>query len=158
MNAYVHLRGRSAELADFQYTSARTLLSIVRLSTALVNFFLNQARLRFADTVDLTDIDEALRLIECSKSSLVDEQVKRPQDTMSVIFNLIRDMCKKADGTLRSDISISEVRERIIHKGFAESDLQKCIGIYTDDDVWMVAGNGAKLRWMSVIEDSDEEL
>jgi DNA replication licensing factor MCM7 len=40
VNAYVHLRGRSAELADFQYTSARTLLSIIRLSTALVmNFF-----------------------------------------------------------------------------------------------------------------------
>jgi DNA replication licensing factor MCM7 len=35
-NVYSRLRGRSAELADFQYTSARTLLSIIRLSTALV--------------------------------------------------------------------------------------------------------------------------
>jgi DNA replication licensing factor MCM7 len=55
--------------------------------------------------------------------------------------------------------SFSDVRERVIAKGFSDAELQKCINIYTDDDVWMLAGNGQKLRWMRVAdEDSDEEL
>ncbi len=36
VNAYVHLRSKADETADFQYTCARTLLSVVRLSSALV--------------------------------------------------------------------------------------------------------------------------
>ena len=39
VNAYVHMRSKAGETADFQYTSARTLLSIVRLASALVSFF-----------------------------------------------------------------------------------------------------------------------
>ena len=36
VNAYVHLRNNDDEMAQFQYTCARTLLSIVRMATALV--------------------------------------------------------------------------------------------------------------------------
>ncbi len=36
VNVYVHLRKKAHETAEFQYTCARTLLSIVRLSSALV--------------------------------------------------------------------------------------------------------------------------
>ena len=36
VNAYVHLRQHASETSEFQYTSARTLLSVVRLGTALV--------------------------------------------------------------------------------------------------------------------------
>lgn len=47
------------------YTSARMLLSILRLATAL-------ARLRCDDLVSKDDIDEALRLMESSRLLLKD--------------------------------------------------------------------------------------
>ena len=46
------------------YTSARTLLGVLRLSQAL-------ARLRYSDAVEQGDVDEALRLMEASKESLI---------------------------------------------------------------------------------------
>ena len=39
VNAYVHLRNNDDEMAEFQYTCARTLLSIVRMATSLVGHF-----------------------------------------------------------------------------------------------------------------------
>jgi len=48
------------------YTTARTLLSILRLSEAL-------ARLRWADQVVEDDVNEALRLMKMSKVSLEDK-------------------------------------------------------------------------------------
>ncbi len=36
VNAYVHLRAHADDTNDFQYTCARTLLSVVRLASALV--------------------------------------------------------------------------------------------------------------------------
>lgn len=45
------------------FTSARNLLSILRLSTAL-------ARLRLSNIVEKDDVNEAIRLLEMSKHSL----------------------------------------------------------------------------------------
>merc|ERR1711915_919750 len=45
------------------FTSARTLLAILRLATAL-------ARLRIVNTVEKEDVNEAMRLMEMSKDSL----------------------------------------------------------------------------------------
>ena len=36
VNAYVHLRNNDDDMAEFQYTCARTLLSIIRMATCLV--------------------------------------------------------------------------------------------------------------------------
>lgn len=63
VNAYVNLRSEARNNKDTTYTSARNLLGIVRLSTAL-------ARLRLSDVVDKDDVEEALRLLEGSKASL----------------------------------------------------------------------------------------
>ena len=56
-------------MADLQYTCARSLLSIIRLASAL-------ARLRFSQTIEIGDVDEALRLVDVSKSSLMDTTPK----------------------------------------------------------------------------------
>jgi DNA replication licensing factor MCM7 len=93
VNAYVQLRGRADETADFQYTCARTLLSVIRLATAL-------ARLKFADAVDIADVDEALRLTEVSKASLLDSKEVKRKDPLSAIFEMIKMMCTRGDGTL----------------------------------------------------------
>jgi DNA replication licensing factor MCM7 len=71
VDSYVRLRKLSkdeeAENKSHTYTSARTLLGILRLAQAL-------ARLRWSDYVERFDVDEALRLMECSKESLTDEE------------------------------------------------------------------------------------
>jgi DNA replication licensing factor MCM7 len=61
--AYVEMRKEARNSKDTTFTSARTLLAILRLSTAL-------ARLRLADVVEKEDVNEAMRLMEMSKDSL----------------------------------------------------------------------------------------
>lgn len=92
VESYVRLRKLSKDEEEQKklhtHTSARTLLGVLRLAQAL-------ARLRFAETVEHPDVDEALRLMECSKESLVEEDDRdRNQDRSAVsqIYRLIRDM------------------------------------------------------------------
>lgn len=73
VGAYVDLRREARNSRDMTFTSARNLLGILRLSTAL-------ARLRLGDVVEKEDVSEALRLLEMSKDSLnhMDEASARP--------------------------------------------------------------------------------
>ena len=57
-----------------------------------------------------------------------------------------------------TSISVSNIRERVISKGLSEENLQRCIDMYADDDVWMLVANGTKLRWMGVEDESDTDL
>lgn len=52
------------------YTTARTLLAILRLAQAL-------ARLRFSEQVAQGDVDEAIHLMHMSKESLLDHAQKQ---------------------------------------------------------------------------------
>lgn len=63
VGAYVELRREARNNKDMTFTSARNLLGILRLSTAL-------ARMRLSDSVEKNDVAEALRLLEMSKDSL----------------------------------------------------------------------------------------
>lgn len=54
---------------QFTYTTARTLLGILRIATAL-------ARIRFSSQVDQSDVDEAIRLMHVSKASLIESRQK----------------------------------------------------------------------------------
>lgn len=71
VDSYVDLRKDSRNNEDITFTSARNLLSILRISTAL-------AKLRLSDIVEREDVVEAIRLLEMSKISLiqVDERTK----------------------------------------------------------------------------------
>jgi DNA replication licensing factor MCM7 len=160
VESYVKLRKLSKDdehqSKSHTYTSARTLLGILRLSQAL-------ARLRFADTVDEPDVDEALRLMAVSKESLVDESEREGGDmdrsATSRIFRLIKDLADQARvnlGTGRrsrkvkrlgrgpnrerdmdvdsgededgeEEVSLVEVRRRIQGAGFTETQLQETI-------------------------------
>jgi len=66
VDSYVDLRNdsRNNGSKDTTFTSARNLLAILRLSTAL-------AKLRLSDLVEREDIVEAMRLLEMSKFSLM---------------------------------------------------------------------------------------
>ena len=98
--AYAELRQEEADIGDqaHSYTTARTLLSILRLASAL-------ARLRFAPEVAQSDVDEALRLMRMSKASLADEtsaKGRRGQhggDPISEIFALLRNLAEQRNVT-----------------------------------------------------------
>jgi DNA replication licensing factor MCM7 len=42
--------------------------------------------------VDIGDIDEALRLMECSKSTLLNREATVSRDPISIVFDIIREM------------------------------------------------------------------
>ena len=105
--------------------------------------------MRFADCIQISDVDEALRLIEVSKASVAnDDIIKKKIDPTSVIFNLIKEMSTKADGDMESEIPLVDILERVINKGYSEDDLKKCLDSYALDDVWFQ--NNGTLQWMRI--------
>lgn len=148
VSAYVSLRRQNKEDEErnqsFTYTSARTLLGVLRLAQAC-------ARLRWADQVEREDVDEALRLIEISKASLFNEDDLKESDTTNVskIYKLIKKMASEGgrsgflgkgppkaaadhamdeddaeyDDGFASELSLEEIRGRILAKGFTQDQL-----------------------------------
>lgn len=145
VNHYVRLRQvqkiQEDQKKTHTYTSARTLLGVLRLAQAL-------ARLRFADEVDESDINEALRLMAKSKESLqddADDEDREPdQSAASKIFAIIkamgkgqrgrgrrigrgpgreRDMDMDEDEEDQPDLSIVDIRARVLAKGYTEDAL-----------------------------------
>ncbi|KAH0830689.1 minichromosome maintenance protein mcm7p [Lanmaoa asiatica] len=175
VDSYVRLRKLSKEEAaqkkSHTYTSARTLLGVLRLAQAL-------ARLRFADIVEHGDVDEALRLMECSKESLEDDEYKEYEPDRSVIsqiFRLIKNMAGEGGGKGRKkprrfgkgpggerdmdvdssedddgELALIDVRSRVLGAGYTEAQLNDTIAEYESIDVWARVANGSKLRFINV--------
>ena len=162
VESYVRLRKISkddeAQKKSHTYTSARTLLGVLRLAQAL-------CRLRFSDRVDHEDVDEALRLMEVSKESLhedEDEEREHDQSATSKIYRLIKDMAsdRRAGGKSKrrkrrtkrlgkgpsgendmdiddepessdeenlDELSMVDIRARVLRSGFTEAQLIETI-------------------------------
>ncbi len=155
VDSYVRLRKISKDDEKAHtYTSARTLLGVLRLAQAL-------ARLRFADAVEVEDVDEALRLMECSKESLQEDNEKEfepDKSATSQIFRLIKEMAGvgrtsarkskrrktkrlgKGPGGQRDmdidsdesdedaeELSMVDIRARVIKAGYTEVQLMQTI-------------------------------
>jgi hypothetical protein len=144
VNEYVGLRRRQKQDDDrnqfFTYTSARTLLGVLRVAQAC-------ARLRFSPEVDEDDVKEALRLMEASKSSLHDHEGGRDhvgddRTTRSRIYALVKQMARsgagRKDGEDEDDEAMeqdededvfnpvqnmAEIRERAFAQGFTQEEL-----------------------------------
>ncbi|GBG59606.1 hypothetical protein CBR_g49870 [Chara braunii] len=129
-SAYATLRQEEAQSeVPHSYTTARTLLSIMRLSEAL-------ARLRFSTTVDQADVDEALRLMHMSKFSLyADERKRSGLDAISDIYATIRDEAARRD-TL--DVTYADALNWIARKGLKEAQLKECLEEYASLNVWQI--------------------
>ncbi|KAH7923464.1 minichromosome maintenance protein mcm7p [Leucogyrophana mollusca] len=176
VDSYVRLRkvakDEEEQKKSHSYTSARTLLGVLRLAQAL-------ARLRFADFVQHDDVDEALRLMECSKESLHDDDDKHEPDRsiVSQIFRLIKGMAGEGGGKRRKrqkrigrgpggqrdmdvdsddeddddgELALIDVRSRVLGAGYTEAQLNDTIVEYESIDVWARVANGAKLRFINV--------
>jgi DNA replication licensing factor MCM7 len=152
VDSYVRLRKVSKDEEQqnksHTYTSARTLLGVLRLAQAL-------ARLRFSNTVEHADVDEALRLMDVSKESLQDDADKEHEPDMSAmsqIYRLIRGMAgsgrrhqqkrrlgrgpgRERDVVIDSDededeteeLTLVDVRARVLRQGFTETQLNETI-------------------------------
>eukprot|EP00042_Codosiga_hollandica_P036361 m.277313 g.277313 ORF g.277313 m.277313 type:complete len:724 (+) comp54871_c0_seq1:68-2239(+) len=136
-NAYVQMReDANADTETMTFTSARTLLAILRISTAL-------ARLRFSNQVVQDDIDEAIRLMFMSKATLVDarQEKTRSKNPLDEIFKIIREMVE-ASSTGRIDVE--DARRRCTSKGYKPSQFEACLDEYQDLNVWQL--NAARTR------------
>ncbi|NXF60044.1 MCM7 factor, partial [Ciccaba nigrolineata] len=133
--AYVEMRKEAWASKDTTYTSARTLLGILRLATAL-------ARLRLVDVVEKEDVNEAMRLMEMSKDSLLGDkgQQSRVQRPADAIFAAVREL---AGGRGRA-VPYAEALQRCLAKGFTPAQVQAALQEYEELDVLQV--NPARTR------------
>ncbi|XP_055530980.1 DNA replication licensing factor Mcm7 [Wyeomyia smithii] len=138
VNAYVELRREARNNRDVTFTSARNLLGILRLATAL-------ARLRLADEVDKDDVLEALRLLEMSKDSLnqTEQKTTHVQNTSDKIFALVRELAGAS-----KTVKISDVMERCTTKGYKPDQVDNCIEQYEELNVWQVNQTRTKLTFI----------
>lgn len=175
VDSYVRLRKLSKDAAEQKkshtYTSARTLLGVLRLSQAL-------ARLRFANVVQHDDVDEALRLMECSKESLYEDEDREQEVDRSVvsqIYRLIKHMVVEGGRKRRKrqrrfgrrpnggpdtedsdedegeeELSMVDVRSRVLGAGYNEAQLNETIIEYENVDVWTRVANGSRLRFIDI--------
>jgi len=143
VQTYSMLRERIEETADFQYVSARTLLSIIRISTAL-------ARLRFSSQVIMSDVDEAIRLTDVSKASLLNSSGAKKLDPISAIYETILAMSRIAGGRFEMELKYGAILEKIKAKGFSQELLDQCIVENENNDIWVRTANGNKLKWLMI--------
>jgi DNA replication licensing factor MCM7 len=154
VDTYVQLRKKhqvqEKEKKTHTYTSARTLLGVLRLAQAL-------ARLRWSNEVVIGDVEEALRLMEASKESLLDESDREreyDQTDTSKIFRIIKGMAasRKGDSNVRrsrrrmgkgpsedqemdiddddeevGELSMVDIRARVLAQSFTETQLMETI-------------------------------
>lgn len=132
------MRKEARNSKDMTFTSARNLLAVLRLSTAL-------ARLRLSNTVEKDDISEAIRLVEMSKDSINHTEVMktRPQNPVDRIYALIKDLAGDD-----STVKVSEILERCTNKGFKPDQVNECIEAYEELNVWQVNQARTKITFM----------
>lgn len=167
VSSYVQMRKQQkedeAEDKNYTYVSARTLLGVLRLAQAL-------ARLRMDNVVGQGDVDEALRLMDVSKASLYEHQQRSGEDTTdtSKIFRIIKEMAsgrgaaarRRAAGEDNDDdddgelqeMSVTELRARVIAKGFTENQFIDTLTEYENMGVLMRSANGTRVRFVNADE------
>ena len=113
---------------DKTFTSARNLLAILRLSTAL-------ARLRLSEIVEKDDVVEANRLLAMSKHSInhSDHTITGPNQTNNKFCSLIRELAGD-----KKTVKVSDIMERCTNKGFKPDQINDYIEEYEELNVWQV--------------------
>ncbi|XP_028155509.1 DNA replication licensing factor Mcm7 [Diabrotica virgifera virgifera] len=137
--AYVDLRKEARNSADMTFTSARNLLGILRLSTAL-------ARLRLSNVVEKDDVNEAIRLLEMSKDSLkhtLQNKGHRPPNINDKIYALITELA----GDTKT-VAVSSALEKCASKGYNPDQVDACIEEYEELNVWQVNQTRTKLTFI----------
>ena len=153
VDEYVSMR-KEAQLdgdsSAFGFTSARTLLAILRLSQAL-------ARLRRSAVVSREDVVEARRLMSLSKASITESydsqnMPRKDGDAVSAVYHIIREHIDRNKGPA---VYISDILPMVVSRGRTQDDLDKCIAEYEQLGVWQLMNNGTVLRFVDDGDDAD---
>jgi DNA replication licensing factor MCM7 len=133
------------------FTTARSLLSVLRLSQAL-------ARIKFRDRVAQEDVEEAMRLMHAAKNDDDDDDANKGQGTRETektarVFNIIKDFANNHN--VRT-VKIADVRQQIITRGYSDELLGFVLDQYEDLGVWTLSTNRQIVRFMHG-GDEDEE-
>ncbi|CAK7900398.1 DNA replication licensing factor Mcm7p [[Candida] anglica] len=153
VQSYIGMRKEShrneGSVKKFSHITPRTLLGILRMSQAL-------ARIRFDNIVTVEDVDEALRLIKVSKSSLHanDDVIREDETPISKIYQIIKNYAT-IDGRLVRSVPLADLRQRIIAKGYTIEHFEECINEYQYLSVWQRIDNGESLMF---INGDDEDM
>lgn len=143
VQAYIRLRQDSKREMDSKFSfgqaTPRTLLGIIRMAQAL-------AKLRLADSVDIEDVEEALRLLRVSKESLYQEnrQTREDANPTTKIFTIIKKMSQEQGHSLPYESIVKTVRSR----GFTMLQLNNCIQEYSYLNVWHLLNEGGILKFV----------
>jgi len=137
VSAYVEMRKEARHSRDMTFTSARTLLGVLRLSTAL-------ARLRLAEVVEKEDVDEAMRLMEMSKASLNNEEpaARKPQ-AQDAIYSMIREMAGQ-----NTSVKLQDAQQRILTKGYTPDQFETCLNNHQDLNIWQINKSRTKITFV----------
>jgi len=141
VGAYCEMRKDARNNKDMTFTSARTLLAILRLSTAL-------ARLRIVDTVEKEDVNEAMRLMEMSKDSLtlgLEDRPGRTKTVMDRIYDVIREMVPIGN---QATLKVGEIKERCTSKGFKPDQIDEAIAEYERLNIFHVNDARTKVTFV----------
>merc|ERR1712088_928277 len=144
VGAYCEMRKAARNNMDGTFTSARTLLAILRLATAL-------ARLRTVNTVEKEDVNEAMRLMEMSKDSLalgIEDRPGKSKSAIDRIYDVIREMIP-ASG--KNTLKMSEIKERCTSKGFKPDKIEECITEYERLNIFHVNDTRTKITFVDAV-------
>jgi DNA replication licensing factor MCM7 len=138
VDSYVEMRKEARNEKDMTFTSARNLLAILRLSTAL-------ARLRLSEQVEKEDVKEAIRLTEMSKDSLkhTDDRYGRAQNVMDKIYSVIRELAGDS-----KTVKMADVMERCTSKGYKPDQVEECLEEYEELNVWLINQARTKITFV----------
>jgi len=124
-----------------RFCTARSLLSILRLSQAL-------ARVHLRAAVTKEDIEEAMRLLYVAKQiESADDSQRNREDPVSAIFNLIEN---RAKATKSKVVRMAEVRQQILVKGYNSEDIENTIDQYMDLSVWTASKDRQKITFLNL--------
>lgn len=151
VNTYIKMRQESknneGSIKQFSHATPRTFLAVFRLSQAL-------ARLRFDNEVKIEDVEEALRLIEVSKSSLYydedESREKQDQSSTTKIYQFIKDQASRSES---QTLNVEELMNTLIARGFTKQQVDDTISEYSYLNIWLL--NEDKSELMFVNADND---
>eukprot|EP00923_Selenidium_pygospionis_P034272 GHVN01059814.1.p1 GENE.GHVN01059814.1~~GHVN01059814.1.p1 ORF type:complete len:630 (-),score=95.23 GHVN01059814.1:1008-2897(-) len=159
IEAYVDMRSREKQdrerNSEKSYTTPRSLAAMLRMSQAL-------ARLRRSELVERGDFEEAIRLMESSKRSIVcatdeDAQTGKRKDFRGDILDVLKDLnsrFKRRKG-FNGYLPMTDLEAEVMRLGFTKKQLDTCINEYEELGVLMWRGHQA-VGFVETVEEAEE--
>merc|ERR1719162_422237 len=142
VDEYVAMRNGADAATGFGFTTARTLLAILRLSQAL-------ARLHQRHEVSRDDIAEARRLMTLCRTSILDageevENARQARDPISIVYNLIREHVDAVSGPA---VNVSDILPKVLARGCTKEHLAETLTEYEQLGVWHLNHDRSIIRF-----------